>query len=619
MVGRASMHMAFHGLLRTVREGTRLRRRVARPHAWLVGVFAALCMSSTPAARAGDAPLTGHQPTVAIPSVPIGFSRLVVRIDGEDSIGLAAGDFHVRLIERLRSRGFHAVGAENLVFGKDESSRAQYLLGGTVREVACTEAHGWLNCRIGVEWQVLDVASDRVVYKVMSRAAVRSSSADKGRMAGQLLDWALDVLVKRDSFRRALTPRAAVDDTPAFPAATLAACPAGHKVAQNADEVLGKVVVIQLHDGFGSGFFVSSDGLILTAAHVVQEPTLKVRTREGLEVDAVPVRVARSQDVALLRTVSRQHRGCMTLRTDAAKSGVEVYAAGAPASLALAFSLTRGIVSGYPVIDGQPLLQTDAPVNPGNSGGPLVDTDGAALGVVSFKLVSTKVEGIAFAIPTARALMALGLQLGAVTDARLLKDTATVAPAAPEVVQEDTADPIPTMTTEESWRAEERADAEAAARARAAEAAARAREAEAAASKKAVVSNNAPEKRAMTTPEPGEANEPPRERLPTGILVLRWGGVALAGVGAIVAAGTYVSDTSSTTERTFDTLRTWNSVALIGAGVGAAAFALSFVIQPHGASGGSDPAPASRAARGPSTSSTYLELGLGGLSARGTF
>jgi hypothetical protein len=147
--------------------------------------------------------------------------------------------------------------------------------------------------------------------------------------------------------------------------------------------------------------------------------------------------------MALLRTVTRQNRGCMALRTEMPQSGTEVYAVGAPASLALAFSLTRGIVSGYPVIDGRPLLQTDAPVNPGNSGGPITDSDGAALGVVSFKLVSTKVEGIAFAIPTARALTALGLQLGTVTDPRLMTETATVAPVTQEIVQEDKGGPNP--------------------------------------------------------------------------------------------------------------------------------------------------------------------------------
>src|SRR5215469_8157513 len=115
-------------------------------------------------ARSGHAD-TDQPPASPIPHVAVGFSKLVVRIDGDDSIGLAAVDFHVRLIERMRAEGLDAVGAEHLVFGKDESSRARYRLGGTIREVACNETSEALYCRVGVEWQVLDVDSDAVVYK----------------------------------------------------------------------------------------------------------------------------------------------------------------------------------------------------------------------------------------------------------------------------------------------------------------------------------------------------------------------------------------------------------------------------------------------------------------------
>ena len=267
------MGIASGGPRRADSGRSRLKRCVRTLFAWAVGLAVALGAHSS---RADDEPPTGHKPTVPIPRVPIGFSRLVVRIDGDDSIGIASGDFHVRLIERLRARGFRAVGAENLVFGKDESSRAQYLLGGTVRELACTEGDSWLTCRVGVEWQVLDVASDKVVYKVMSRASVRTGSADKNRIAASLIDWALDVLIKRDAFRRALVERAPQngDESSTFAPATLAPCPAGHKVAQDVDDLLGKIVIIKSHDGFGSGLFVSKEGLILTAAHVVEDPAV---------------------------------------------------------------------------------------------------------------------------------------------------------------------------------------------------------------------------------------------------------------------------------------------------------------------------------------------------------
>src|SRR5262249_42655270 len=152
-----------------------------------------------------------------------------------------------------------------------------------------------------------------------------------------------------------------------------------------------------------------------------------------------PVRVSAREDVALLRTEKRLvDQRCLPLRTDTAAAGTEGYAGGAPASLALAVSLTRGLLSGYPPVAQRRRPQTDAPVNPGNSGGPLVDGAGAALGVVSFKLASVKVEGLAFAVPIPEALHALNLHVGDRTDARLLTETREVEAraASPAVVDE---------------------------------------------------------------------------------------------------------------------------------------------------------------------------------------
>ena len=67
----------------------------------------------------GDAPLTGG--TAEAPA--IGFSNLVVRLDREDIFGIAGGDYRVHILESMRRMGFNAVGAENLVFGKDLPSR----------------------------------------------------------------------------------------------------------------------------------------------------------------------------------------------------------------------------------------------------------------------------------------------------------------------------------------------------------------------------------------------------------------------------------------------------------------------------------------------------------------
>jgi hypothetical protein len=315
-------------------------------------------------------------------------------------------------------------------------------------------------------------------------------------------------------------------------------------VASDADDLLSRVVVVKTHKGFGSGFFVSPEGLVLTAAHVVEGSRVTLRTHDGRELKAVPVRVDARDDVALLRTeLPLSGAPCLPLRLDTAPGGAGVYAVGAPASLELAFSLTRGIVSGYPNIAGRRLLQTDAPVSPGNSGGPIVDDKGAALGVVSFKVVAQRVEGLAFAVPLPEALEALSLHVGDATDPALLTETAPVAAAASHALV-DTPDAVPRLTTRADWEqtmAAERAEA-------------------------------------------GGQPEEPSHRArgtPGAILALRWGGVAVGSLGALLAVYTFVGyDANTTTQASFNGLRTWNTVGWAMALGGAGLAVMSFVVAP---------------------------------------
>ncbi len=89
--------------------------------------------------------------------------------------------------------------------------------------------------------------------------------------------------------------------------------------------------------------------------------------------------------------------------------GADVYASGAPRSRDLSFSLARGIVSGLRLLNGLSYLQTDAAINSGNSGGPLVTAAGEAAAIVSFKLVGASIEGLAFGVPLGAGLNALGV------------------------------------------------------------------------------------------------------------------------------------------------------------------------------------------------------------------
>lgn len=187
---------------------------------------------------------------------------------------------------------------------------------------------------------------------------------------------------------------------------------------KDAEQALAATVIIRTAKGQGSGVIISPDGYILTAAHVATQNEVKVQLYTKKIVSAEVVRLDEAKDVALLRFKDRTltHR-CLKLSPRKAKVGEDVYVLGTPAGEELAFSVSRGIVSGVRQIKGGEFLQTDAAVNPGNSGGPLVGSDGEVLAIASWKIAHKHMEGLGFGVPVEAALRALFIKTGERSDA----------------------------------------------------------------------------------------------------------------------------------------------------------------------------------------------------------
>lgn len=165
------------------------------------------------------------------------------------------------------------------------------------------------------------------------------------------------------------------------------------------------VVAIATGFGHGSGFIVSPDGLVLTNAHVVEHSskTVAIILADGTQVLADVVGFApQGLDLAALKIRDQKNLPYLRLATPgSAQVGQFVYAIGTPLSLELQNTLTYGIISRIDKKLG--LIQHDAAVNPGNSGGPLLNSNGQVIGVNSAIFNDTEIKrfiGISFAIPT---------------------------------------------------------------------------------------------------------------------------------------------------------------------------------------------------------------------------
>lgn len=156
----------------------------------------------------------------------------------------------------------------------------------------------------------------------------------------------------------------------------------------------------------GSGVIVDGSGLVLTNSHVVfGHPVIEVTLDDGRTLPARLVGADPLFDIALIRIRPSSSEKLPTAKLGGSErlvTGDEVYAIGNP--LGLEQTLTRGIVSavnrvlpGASWVVREPLIQTDAAINHGSSGGPLVDRCGEVVGITTAILADA--QGIGFAIP----------------------------------------------------------------------------------------------------------------------------------------------------------------------------------------------------------------------------
>ena len=201
----------------------------------------------------------------------------------------------------------------------------------------------------------------------------------------------------------------APSSTPATATSTPSSTPvstATPTIAELVRNVEGGVVQIITITSLGSGFIIDADGRVVTNQHVVGgNRSVTVRLSDGTEYQAAVLGVDVNADLAIVDitpeiAVSRVPLG----DSDLVQRGEEVLVVGYPLGYQLGQSqtVTRGIISGRMLLNSVEHIQTDAAMNPGNSGGPLFNRRGQVIGVNTWGIRETPdgrpVEGISFAV-----------------------------------------------------------------------------------------------------------------------------------------------------------------------------------------------------------------------------
>jgi TPR repeat protein len=138
----------------------------------------------------------------------------------------------------------------------------------------------------------------------------------------------------------------------------------------------------------GSGFFVTTNGYILTAAHVISKSTSVTIVAGGKKFPSNVIRIDEKNDIALLKAEG-YFSAIPIVSSRAMTLGRDIFTLGFPnvAIQGLSPKLTKGVISGLNGIQDDPsCFQISAAIQPGNSGGPLINNDGCVVGMINSKL-----------------------------------------------------------------------------------------------------------------------------------------------------------------------------------------------------------------------------------------
>src|SRR5437867_2666796 len=166
-------------------------------------------------------------------------------------------------------------------------------------------------------------------------------------------------------------------------------------------QVAPAIVLIATNRGGGTGFIVRSDGVIVTALHVVRDATVvRVSTSSGDVFDQVGLLYEdERKDLALLKIFGFDLPVVKLGNSNNAAVGQSIVVVGNPlATQKLQATLSTGVISGIRDFEeGYNVLQITAAISPGSSGAPILSDDGSVIGVAAFKLLGG--ESLNFGIP----------------------------------------------------------------------------------------------------------------------------------------------------------------------------------------------------------------------------
>jgi len=401
----------------------------------LMGIATAGCQTTTKQLAVAETPIEiKAQETTK----PIAFKKIVIKMPRNKEVGKIGGGilclpmgtlvgrgsrsaldperFNDIFREELIAANYEVVGDPDQLFGDPDLDRAEYFIAGLIVDAelnSCFPMAGWGDLSSGsgaayldVEWQIFDTLRREVVLTLQTQG---SGKVDQGinpadTATDEAFAIAVNNLLANEKFYNLV--RKSGTRAPAQRLASSLSLIYDANPGVDYDRLKHSVATIRSSSGHGSGFLVTRDTLI-TNAHVVgQAEKVRVVLAGGIEVEGKVTARDPIRDVATIEVAFEGPP--LSISSDPPVVGDEVFSIGTPLDEDLAGTMRKGIVSANRTLRDKRYLQADVALNPGNSGGPLLDIDGNVVGVaVAGVMVGHSQQDLNFFIPIDEALLAV--------------------------------------------------------------------------------------------------------------------------------------------------------------------------------------------------------------------
>lgn len=337
----------------------------------------------------------------------------------QTSISIGHEIFNEIANEELRNAGYNVIGGEKLLFDINEAWKANFLLGARIIDLKFNtySSVSWENAEgsLTVEWELYNKNKREVIFRKRTFGAAKSEETTGTECLFTAFRIAISDLLADRLFvnKLALSGKNTEQHEPPNKIILInAKSLSDHQdIKKLINKAIESIVTIKVEHGFASGVIISSEGYVITNYHIIEGKNfIDATLSNGITLQMQVIRESPDYDLALLKINGSGFKSLPLGDSSEQIVGEEVFAIGTPFHTELSQSVTKGIISGKRIFREKEYIQTDVKVNPGNSGGPLINSKGEIIGIVTLKVVELGYEGLAFCIPVNIALRELGIK-----------------------------------------------------------------------------------------------------------------------------------------------------------------------------------------------------------------